>query len=314
MNSTKRIKDGAISLAVFIVLLFIWMFAPVLSTFLIFLLPVPFIVYTYKHDWKNGFVMFLASSILAAFILSVFSLPVTLVAGIGGILIGHGMHKRYSAYETLARGVLGFIVGILGLYVITQLLLGVNWTESIREMLAESIEISASMFEQFGMGAETEQMMELMELQADYVIQLVPALLLILAAVLAFLSQWIGYKAVNRIDRKNFHFPPFRTLQFPVSIIWIYLAVLLFSFFINEQENFLYQPIQNLLILIGMLLVVQGLSFIFYYAHHKNMSKAIPVLSIVLVFLMPWLFLTFVRILGIIDIGFRLRDYVEKRK
>ena len=211
---------------------------------------------------------------------------------------------------------LGFIVGILGLYVITQLLFGVNWTESIREMLAESIEISASMFEQFGMGAETKQMMELMELQADYVIQLVPALLLILAAVLAFLSQWIGYKAVNRNNRKNFLFtcPPFRTLQFPVSIIWIYLAVLLFSFFINEQGNFLYQPIQNLLILIGMLLVVQGLSFIFYYAHHKNMSKAIPVLSIVLVFLMPWLFLTFVRILGIIDIGFRLRDYVEKRK
>jgi len=68
---------------------------------------------------------------------------------------------------------------------------------------------------------------------------------------------------------------------------------------------------QNLLMIVGIALMLQGFSFIFYFAHIKRIAKAVPILIVIATILFPGILLYFIRILGIIDIGFRLRGRLK---
>ncbi|WP_083800962.1 DUF2232 domain-containing protein [Bacillus sp. m3-13] len=59
-----------------------------------------------------------------------------------------------------------------------------------------------------------------------------------------------------------------------------------------------------------LLMTVQGFSFIFYFCYIKKISKAIPITLVILSFLItPLVYI--IRMIGIIDIGFQLRDRIQ---
>lgn len=279
-----------------------------------FLLPIPFILYTARHGGKPSWLMFIASLLLTALIATLAFLPMTFLAGLGGIAIGTGIRKEVSAYETWARGTLGFIIGLLFVFVFSQVFFSVNLVDELKVIITDSMEISKSIMEQFGTGGQTEQIEEMLLLQIDMLIELLPVGLALTAIVLAFLSQWISYKFINRLENKQLRFPPFRNLRFPTSILWIYFFALFISFFNLNPAGIYYTAVHNLLALTGLLMAVQGFSLIFLYTHHKKITKAVPIFIVVLTLLFPAFLLYFVRILGIIDIGFRLRDRLTSKK
>ncbi|MFD1851010.1 YybS family protein [Oceanobacillus bengalensis] len=310
MNQSKKITDGALILAIFMVLLVISLIIPFLSSIILFLLPIPFIIYASRYGFKPSLLMFIAACILTA-IFATIMLLATIVMGIGGLMIGSGIHKQRSAYETLAGGTLGFIVGLLLLFVITQTLLDINF--NFQDIVTDSVEMSAGLFEQFGVEEQAGQIEEIIELQISYMSMLIPVFLVAVALVMAFISQWIGYKFLNRVDKQKLKFPPFRTLRFPSSIIWVYLMALILSFLITDPSNFLYIAVQNMLILTELIVLIQGFSFIFFYTHHKNISKFIAVLITVIALFIP-IMLFFITFLGIMDIGFKFRDKLIEKK
>lgn len=314
MNQSRRITEGALMLAIFMVLLLISVFVPFISIVGMFLLPVPFVFYAAKHGWKPSLLMFVVALILTTIFATLLSLPLAVLMGFGGMTIGTAIHKKVSPYETLARGTLGFIVGLLFIVVSSQVFLSVNFVDQFELIVEDSLEMSSEWMEQIGSGEQVEQMEEMLRLQMEMFIDLLPVFLVSMAVILALLSQWIGYKFINRLEKKQLRFPPFRNLRFPTSLLWIYFFALLFSFFDLDPSSIYYTAVQNLFVITGLIMTVQGFSFIFYYANHKKLSKAVPIFSIVLTILFPTFLLYFVRILGIIDIGFRLRDRLTKQK
>ncbi|WP_087973898.1 YybS family protein [Oceanobacillus rekensis] len=313
MNQSKKITDGAVSLAIFMGLMLIAIFVPIISIVGLILLPVPFVFFTSRYGFKSSLLMF-AVALLLTTLFAVFLLPFTILMGLGGLAVGSAIHKGLSAYETWARGTLGFVIGLLFVFVFSQLLFSINLVEEFEMIVSESMEMSSSFMEQFGVAEQTEGLEELLQLQIDLLIDLLPVGVALTAIVLAFLSQWIGYKFINRIEKKQLRFPPFRNLRFPSSLIWVYFFALLLSFFNLDPSGIYFMAVQNILVLTGLLMALQGFSFIFFYAHHKKISKFIPILIIVLTILFPTFLLYFVRILGIIDIGFRLRDRLGSEK
>ena len=311
MNQSR--KDGAISLAIFMVLLLIAIFVPILSIFGLILLPVPFVFFASKYGFKSSLLMF-AAALLLTMLFTPFFLLFTVLMGLGGLAIGSAIYKGLSAYETWARGTLGFIIGLLFVFVFSQVLFSINWVDEFERLFIDSLEMSSSLMEQFGVAEQPEELQEMLQLQIDLLINLLPVWVAITAIGLAFLSQWIGYKFINRIDKKQLRFPPFRNLRFPSSLIWVYFFALLLSFFNLDSSGIYFMAVQNVLVLTGLLMALQGFSFIFFYAHHKKKSKFIPILIIVLTILFPTFLLYFIRILGIIDIGFKLRDRLGNEK
>lgn len=314
MNRSKILTDGALLTAIYIVLLLISVFVPLVEIIAIFLLPIPFIMFAYRYDWKPSLIMFGACILLTSIFATIFSIPVTVLMGLGGIMIGSGMYKKLSPYETWLRGTLGFIIGILFTFLISQLMFDMNFINEFNDMIDESMQMSKDLAEQVGLGGQTEEQLEMMEQQVNMLKDLIPVGVALIAIILAFISQWLGYKVINRLEKKKFSFPPFRDLRLPVSLIWIYFFALILTLFGFDPSSVLNHAINNVLVLAGLLMTIQGYSFIFFYAHQKNKSKAIPIICVVVTLLLSSFLLYLVRVLGIIDIGFRLRDRMTKGK
>lgn len=314
MNQTKRLTDGAIMVVLYLVLLVVSFFIPYLVIVAYFVLPLPFIIYAYRYDWKPAVIMLLAAAIIASLFATVFSLPTTVIAGIGGIMIGAAMHRNTPGFETLARGTVGVVVGLLFAYLFAQFVTGIDFSEKFDQLLDESITNSQHVMGQLGMDKGMDQQFEMLRKQFEAFKLLIPSMMVIMSLLIAWISQLLGYKVINRLEHKQFHFPPFRSMQFPVAIVWIYFFALVISLFGPSQQSLLFSGVQNVLFLAGTLMMLQGLSFVFFYAHAKHITKAMPIIVIVLLLIIPTILLPLIRILGIIDIGFGLRNIIAKKK
>lgn len=314
MNQSQKITEGALYSTVFVILLVVTLLVPGAILLLPFLLPIPFIIYAHKYNWQPTLLMLAVTLLISFMILPVFSVPLTILAASGGIIIGSFMNQKKSAYETWISGTSGYIIGLLLIFVFTQVVLDISWVAQLDQTLAESIEMSKQMMNQLGMGEQSEESIQLLEETVEMMKDLIPVAIAGLAILMAFISQWVGYKVLNRIEQTRYRFPAFRNLKFPVSIIWIYLASLLLILFVNNMDGFLFIAANNVQSLIRILMVLQGLSFIFFYSHSKKWSKSIPVLVTVFTFILPFLFFYIIGLLGLIDLGFGLRDRVSKKE
>lgn len=308
MNQSRKITDGALLTATFIILMLITLFVPGISLITIFVLPVPFIFYSYKNDWQASLMMLGVSVILSIIFATIVSLPLVMFVGIGGIMIGTAMHHQLSAYETWARGTVGFIIGFLLVIVFTQIVLGVNLASEIEQMINESFEISQGIMEELGILSPRGEDWEIVKQQLTIMKSLIPVGITITSIVYAFISQWLGYRLLNRLEGEKLFFPKFREMRLPKAIIWIYLLAMLFMFVELDPNGMIHLIAYNTFSLVGMFLVLQGFSFMFYIAYRNKQSKYLPIIGVILALILPHIFLYFIRVLGIIDIGFGLRD------
>jgi len=313
MYQSKKITEGALLLAIFFAILLLSFFVPFIILFAVFLLPIPFVIYTAKYDWKIASILLAIAILLSLLIAPMISLPLTVLVGLAGIMIGFSIYRRSSAYETWARGSIGFIAGLLFIFLFSQFVWQINWSEEIQQLVEESMNVSQEFFAQFGIEEQTETL-DMLEDQFKILIDLIPAMISIVAIILAFITQWISYKVMNRFQNWQLHFPPFRSLRFPTPIIWIYFFTIILMLVIQDVDSILYVGSYNLFMIIGFFMALQGFSFIFFFAHYKNMSHVLPVTSVIVTILFPFIFLYIIRILGIIDIGFKLRERLSERK
>lgn len=311
MNQSRAVTEGAIFAGIYIVLLFITVFVPLLSIISIILLPIPFVIYTYRYGVKYASIMFIATLLITMIVATVFSLPTTILMGLGGMSLGWALNEGKGTYETWARGAIGFSLGLGFVYVITQFVFEINWTEEIREMIDNSLETSINLFTQFGYELDEASINLLTEQMQSY-LYLIPTGIVIFGVLLAFLTLWISYKIINRLENKSYHFPKFRDFKLPNSLIWYYLAGIILVWIFTDPSETMYLVAINLYTLTGLLLVLQGISFMFFFTHYKKWSKAIPIILLVLLFLYPVFLLYPMRILGIIDLGFQLRERLNK--
>lgn len=309
MNQSKKITEGALLTAIFIVLLFLVLFVPIIGTIGLFALPIPFIIYASKHGFTPALLMLTVAIAISFMIATAASLPFTIFAGIGGIFIGVAIHRNLSPYETLARGSLGFIVGFLLIILALQFLLNINIYYEIDKLITESMNMIRTFIEQTGVGTSEEQI-KLFEDQMNLYKDLLPSSIAIVSLFFAFISQWLSYKILNRMGNVKRAFPPFKNLNFPVAIIWFYFFALILSLVELDPSSGLYLVVQNTLALLTVFVAIQGFSFIFFYADHKKAHKAVPITILIVTLIIPFLFMFIVRIIGIIDLGFSLKERI----
>src|SRR5699024_9197833 len=221
--------------------------------------------------------MFFVALIVSFIFATALSLPLTILSGVGGVIIGTAIKRGISPYETWARGSVGFIFGLLCVLLFVQLILNVNIQAEVQAMVNESIQMTKAFMEQTGLSNVNEEQLSLVEDQMRMFVDLLPASIAIMGILIAFMSQWLSYRIMNRIDRKTLAFPPFRKLNLPSSIIWFYFIVLMLSFFNLEEGSSLYIVVINAMSILVVLIIIQGFSFVFFYAHLKNIHKSIPI-------------------------------------
>ncbi|MET3683843.1 uncharacterized protein YybS (DUF2232 family) [Alkalibacillus flavidus] len=313
MTDRSIVQQGALFALAFIALLLMTFFIPFISIITIFLLPIPFILLTYRYGWKVGGVVWIITTLVSIPLLTLYSLPLSIVMGLSGVIIGAAMHGQRHPYEVLARGTIGFAVTIALLYASTQLIFDVNWTQQAETLMEESLTSTTTMLEETGVDVAPEDL-EIVRNSFYDLVYLIPTSIVLLGLGLAFIAQWLSYKWLNRSEQRKHRFPPFRYFTFPNSLIWIFLLGIIMSWIYTEPTDTMYLAATNLYALPGLLLVLQGMAFVFYYAHYKNWSNTLPVLVVVAFVLFPFIITFPLRILGIFDLGFRLRQRLTGNK
>lgn len=317
MERSKKITDGALLTAVYVVLMLLVVFIPVLLVFGIFLLPIPIIMYGAKHGFRASIIMAIAALALSFIFATALALPLALFSIFGGLIIGSGIYHKRGAYEILAQGTVGFIFGFVAVIALLQFVFSINIFEQMDAAIEDSINMTRSLSQSLQVAQEMSEPLELMEEQLLHVKDYIPATIAITSLMMAFIAQWVSYRVISRIDRQRLVFPPFKHLNFPVAVIWIYFIAILFSLFNMEADSMLYLVLLNVTALLVVLILVQGFSFLFFFADYKKWHVSIPIVIMLVSLFVPLVnvFLMFIiRIIGIIDLGFSMKQKISQQK
>jgi uncharacterized protein YybS (DUF2232 family) len=310
VKNTYVLTEGAIQLAIFVVLFFVSLNVPLIGVIAALFLPLPFIVFSVRHGYRNGLLLLFASLVLSLFIGSVFSVPVVLTFGISGIVIGSLLPKMKNRYIILLAGTISFLIGIVIDYVISIIFLQFDVIKETLSLLHDAFHHSLKLMESMGQ-LPPKEMIERFNQGIELIGYIIPTFFVVSAFVLSYLTIIISIPILKRLKIEVGIWPPFRDIVFPKSFLWYYLIVIIATFLPIEKGTFLYIAVLNIYYLLQMIMVVQGFSFIYYLGYQKGVSKVLINTFTIIALMIPFL-LYIIGILGIIDLGFELRKHMNK--
>jgi uncharacterized protein YybS (DUF2232 family) len=313
LKNTKRLTEAAVLLAVFAVLLLISLYLPFLSIISIWFLPLPFIYIAWKNDWKTTLIFFIASIIISLIVGSLLAIPLTILYGTTGITLGYLVQRKKSRLFITIAATLVILANVLIQYGASVILFDINYLKETITIMEKSFDSSLELLDSMGKENEAKIFKEQFENMIAAMKLLLPSLLVISAFIIAYLLQIINFSLLKRFGIHLGKWKPFRELSLPRSIIWYYLATAILTLILKpEAGSYLHTALWNLAYILQILLVVQGLAFVYFFSYIKALPKAIPIIVTVLLFIAP-LVLYIIRILGIIDLGFDLRKRLYKK-
>lgn len=312
MTNARKLTEGALFLAIFAVLLLITLYLPVLGMITNLFLALPFIMFSARNDRKGSFVFLIGAILISLIIGSVVAIPLALSYGLTGIVLGDFIRENKSRVAGFIAGSIVFLISLVVEYAVAILVFEVDFIKESIGLFQESLEQSTSMLESIGQSPDPVVLQQF-ETSIKMLEVLVPSLFAIASFMLAFFIQLVSLPIVKRFGIVISKWQPFRELKLPKSILWYYIIVLVVSLIFNPEEgNYWYTALLNLSFILQLLLLLQGLSFIYFISYEKEFPKFIPIFVTILMLFIPIL-LYIVRILGIIDLGFDLRKRVERK-
>lgn len=235
---------------------------------------------------------------LLGVLFSLFLLPTAVV-------MGYLYKKNSSAKKVLTTSSLIMLSQlILTLLVIT--LSGVNVFGGLQEMLTESMTMLPETMKQM----MTEDMLE----QVIFTIQqMLPFYFICFSVISVAVTHTITRKIMNRTETKIAGLPPIRDWKLPKSLVWYFIISMFLDFFMRfPPEHMITMILRNIIPLLTLAFTVQAVAFLFFMSHTKKWNKTLPIFSIIVVIIFPFVQLLF-SILGIIDVAFPLRERIKNQ-
>ncbi|MFO7263954.1 MAG: hypothetical protein A6D91_02930 [Bacillaceae bacterium G1] len=306
-SETRRLTEGAMASGIYAVLLLLSYYTPfgVVTTLL---LPVPFVVYAARHRIGDVVVMAAVCTLLTVLLTGVASLFLPLWSSLTGGTMGVVYRQRREAYWAFSAGMIATLVSFLLFLVVMNFLFSVNLLTEMRRLMEESLQMSQSLLQRVGLEAPENPLLAQLP---DMFVALFPFLLFFSAATASLLVHWLGGTILRRLGTPVPRLPAFHTWRFPRLLLYLYLPVLLYMFVPAESRWAPLEPVlMNLQPAFEVLFVLQGLSFIFFLTEIGKWPKSVRIIAVVGLFLPPFslLFSLAFSILGIVDVGFPLRE------
>lgn len=308
MKNTKVMTEGAIFAAIFALIAFLTVVLPILGSILLWILPVPFIVYTVRNGWKAGLMLWVVASFVSFIIGGVVLILSAIIFGSSGIVVGELYRRKKSAFTVLFGGSLAYICNLILYFILSIVVLDLHPIKVIQELMRDSVQTAESMLLAIGQdpGKQLEPLIDFI----DRLMFLAPSLIITTGIFFALFVQVIAYAVLKRIGEKVARFKPFREWAFPKSFLWYYLVTSIFILMGLEEGTALYMVMWNLFPLLEIAMTIQGLAVVMFYCHAKGFNKSIPIGIIIVTLIAPFLLYIY-RILGIIDLGFELRRRIK---
>jgi uncharacterized protein YybS (DUF2232 family) len=309
LKETKKLTEGAMLAALYLLVLLMVLYIPLIGIIIIWFLPLPFIIYVLRQGLKAGIVLFSVTLLGSLIVGGIIVLPLTILFGVGGIVVGELYRREKPAFAVLLGGSLAYIANLIVYFVLSILIFKIHPLHATQELMRQSVESAEFMLVQIGQESadQLDQFHEFIDVLPD----LLPLIIVFVGISYALFIQLIASSVLKKLKFPIAVLPAFRNWKFPKAFLWYYLIVLVLLLIGVEPGTSIYLVVINLLPLLEIIMAIQGLSFLFYFCYEKKISKALPIMVIILIFILPGI-MYLIRILGIMDLGFDLRKRVNK--
>ena len=307
-EQTRQLTLGAMVIALFSILLAVSLYVPIVSFITSFFIALPLAWYSAKFNRKASILVTVVSIGISFFIGGLLAVPISMIHALLGLVIGDAIRMKKSKLFMLLSTVIVLLATIVIQYVVVVLLFGVN---PVKELLT----IASNQYDQIG--ALLERYNALPNNYDNTVAEIlfmfetvIPSILIISVFLLVIVFINILLPVLKRLGLVVPKFPAYRNMKFPKSILWYYMVVIVVTFFVElEKGTFAFMVFANATLILRVLLILQGISFIQFYIHQQRWPKWLAFVATILAF--PLQSITLIS--GIIDLGFNARLYVKEK-
>lgn len=314
MRNTKVLVEGAVVSGIYTLLFLMSMYIPFFSIFSLFILPLPFIIYLYRHNLKAGLLLWAVTFGVSLAFGGLSGIIITLFSGLTGIVMGELYRRKKSAFAVLLGASLANLLNMLGTIVIAQVVMGINFVKELEAQFQTAIGTAEEFYRSSG---QDPSQIEKFKEQAELIPMMLPTYIIGGAVILAFLTHFAARMLMKRLRYDIPSFPPFREWNLPKSFLWYYIVAIVLTFSTPDKGTALYIVTINLYMILSFVLIIQGFTVIFYYAWIKNWKRKRIILLIILLFLLNSFLpipLEVVKFLGIIDLGFMIKKRLKPKQ
>lgn len=307
-NQTSYLTYGAMMIALFAILLAMSVYIPFLGFITSFIVPLPIAWFSAKFERKYAVYVTLIGLAISFIIGGIFGFIFALIVAPLGLIIGDSIRNHKSKLYLLMTSGIFLLLMTAVQYIISILILNIN----ILEQFFEGIEIY---YEQVGnimasVGQLPKNYDEMVAHSLQLVQTMMPSYFIATMFATAFIYLSINLPLLRKLKIKVPKFPKFMHFKLPKAVLWYYLIVSILTLIISyEIGSFGYMATVNAMFILRALLFLQGVSLIHYYFHLQGYPRWTAILG---TFLAIPLF-TFTIILGVFDLGFNLRSYLQGR-
>jgi uncharacterized protein YybS (DUF2232 family) len=307
VKNVSKLTEGAILLAILAVFILITMYVPIIGSIINIVLPLPFILFSAKNSLKY-IGAFTVAAVFISFIAGSFiGLAITLLYGIPGIVIGYMLQKNNSRTSILIASSLTLLAGMVITYSASAAFFHFDVFQQITKAFKESSAMSEDMLKAIGNSNQLETIKKQNEALIKMISTLAPSLLILGSIIIAVIIQLICFPIAKRFGINVPQWGKFRNLTLPKSLLWYFLIALGADLLFHPQEGtFFYIVLQNGIYILGLFMVLQGLSFLMFIILQRSAAKGIGVIMVILAFTIPIVHYI-IMLLGITDMGFDLR-------
>lgn len=289
-NKTASLVEASILASVAIVFAAISLYFPILGTFANIVWPVPIILLGVRHGLKWSFLCLVIAGILIAIIISPLQ-SFGLVVGLGfiGVTLGWALHGGKSAIQAIAFGSVASLLSKIVVVVFSFFVMGVDLVNFSPENIKLMIEEAISFYRSIGV---SEEMIGQIHQQLTVVLSMAQVLLpvgFVFGSVLDTFINFLVAKAIlKRLGTSVPDITPFKNWIMPNIILLLYgLSLLIINFNQKMPTSVWYQVGINVNFLVGMPLMIQGVSIFWYFSDKRGWPGIFKGLLILGLFLGP---------------------------
>jgi len=310
--STSRVKpmvEGGILSAVAILFALISVYIPFIGAFVNLIWPVPIILLGVRHGYKWSLMATVVAGILIAILLHpLHAIGVAVGFGLTGIVLGHCFRKGFSPVTSVLLGSVASLISKIIVLSISAVVLNINPLADQSEAMAKAVDQAINIYRNFGLKeAELSQISESMHGMLSMMKLILPAGFAMASVVDTFLNFLVARAVLRKLGHNIAAFPAFSVWTLSPAILYGFIVSMLLIYWGKSRElEMLATAGLNLQVATSMLLMLQGLSVIFFYAAKHGLPKFLRWLFVTLVFTNGFIMQTVV-FLGAFEIALDFR-------
>ena len=310
--TVKALMEGAMLVAISLLLAVIGIYAPLISIIGLLLYPLPMAVLTLRRGVKVGVTGTLALLALSAIFFGIPQAVLMLLQyGVLGVFLGWCLRSGRKPLFTLGLATLIAALGAAAAILLSLLISGLPLS-SLQDQAREMVDSVIAVYQQHGMidsllpeGWTVEQYSSYME---ESMMRLLPAVLIISSSLMTVLCYLLSTAILRRLHYDIPRLPKFKEWRLDWRFSWgLILGLALLLYGNHTSTDWASTAGASILYVFAPILLVVGVAFLFWYMDAMDtplvMRGVILFVSILMFTVMMWFFMS----LAVLDDLFDLR-------